>query len=327
MNLNKLIQSKQYEKAINECKSLIADAELDDDKSAKLTGLVYLGIIYTQQGFFYKSKDLFDTHFNDIVSECKFYWSGKELIDTYVFYNELGKAESYIDAYIDNNKDSKALLTKGNLLYKRKEYSEAIEILQQANSLEPNNKQILFSLGVTEVELKNNQKAFKYFEKSFDLGLDDSISEIMKLIFTRTATCNYKNCIDTCCKKVILTGIDGKSVNDENSFNLLLNNDSRNKCWIKQESNSENPWIFDCKNLGTNNICTDYENRPENCRSYPSSILNMRKACSYKFELADKNILFSSTNCFKVVLHILKTYKYESEMNQILNDNKTLLSE
>jgi tetratricopeptide (TPR) repeat protein len=321
VNLNQLIQSKQYEKAINECKSLIADAELDDDKSAKLTGLVYLGIIYTQQGFFYKSKDLFDTHFNDIVSECKFYWLGKELVDTYVFYNELGKAESYIDAYIDNNKDSKALLTKGNLLYKRKEYSKTIKILQQADSLDPNNKQILFSIGLSHAQLKNNQEAFKYFEKSFDLGLDDSIPEIMKLIFTRTGTCDYENCTDTCCNAAILMGIDGKPINNENSFNLLLNSDSRNTCWIKQGSNSENPWIFDCKNLGTDIFCNDYENRPENCRSYPSSILNTRKACSYKFELADKNIEFSSTNCFKVVLHILKAYNYEPEIKELTNKN------
>jgi tetratricopeptide (TPR) repeat protein len=321
MNLNQLIQSKQYERAIHECKALIADAELDNDKSAKLTGLVYLGIIYTKQGVFHKSKDLFDTHFNDIVSECKFYWSGKELVDTYVFYNELEKAESYIDAYIDNNKDSKALLTKGNLLYKRKEYSEAIEILQQANSLEPNNKQILFSLGITEVELKNNQEAFKYFEKSFDLGLDDSIAEIVKLLFRRTGTCDYENCVDTCCKAVILTGIDGKSVKDENSFNLLMNNDSRNKCWIKNKSNSDTPWVFECKNLGLNNYCNDYDKRPENCHSYPSSILNTRTACSYTFELADKNILFSSTNCFKVVLHILKAYNYESEIKELTNKN------
>lgn len=321
MNLNQLIQSKQYKKAINECKSLIADADLDDDKSAKLTGLVYLGIIYTQQGFFHKSKDLFDTHFNDIVSECKFYWSGQELIDTYVFYNELEKAESYIDAYIDNNKDSKALLTKGNLLYKRNEYFEAIEILQQANSLEPNNKQILFSLGLSHAQLNNNQEAFKYFEESFDLGLDDSISEIMKLMFTRTGTCDYKNCTDTCCNAVILMGIDGKPINNENSFNLLVNSDSRNACWLKQESNSENPWVFDCKNLGTDILCTDYENRPENCRSYPSSILTTRKACSYTFELTNKNIVFSSTNCFKVVLHILKAYNYESEIEELTNKN------
>lgn len=325
MNINQLIQSKQYERAINECKALIADAELDEDQAGKLTGLVYLGIIYTQQGFYQKSKNIFDSYFNKIVSECKFYWSGKELIDTYIFYNEPEKAESYIDAYLDHNKDYKILLSKGNLLFKSKKFTEAIEILQQANSLNPDHKQILFSLGLTYVQLNNDQKAFEYFEKSFDLGLDNSIYEILKILFVRTGNCDFENCSDTCCKGVVLKGIDGKTINSENSYNQLCNNDNRNSCWIKSEVNSKGNWVFECKNLGSNNFCNDYENRPENCRSYPSSILNTRKACSYKFKLTDKNFRFKSTNCFKVVLHILKAYNYHAEIKELSMLNKNLI--
>jgi len=325
MNLNQLIQSKQYERAINECKALIADAELDDDKSAKLTGLVYLGIIYTQQCLYHKSKNIFDTHFEEIVSECKFYWSGKELIDTYIHYNESNKAELYCDAYLENNKDYKALLTKGNLLFKRKEYSFAIDILQQANNLNPNNKHVLFSLGLSYIKQNNNQEALKYFEKSFDLGLEKSISEIVKILFTRTGYCDYDNCTNCCCKGVILKGSDGKTINNKESFNQLIANDSRNLCWTKDRENSKGTWVFECKNLKSNNYCSDYDMRPNTCRDYPSSILTTRPACSYTFKLKSDPLKFSSKNTLKVILHVLKAYKYESEMDLLLNNNENLL--
>lgn len=326
MNINQLIENKQYDLAIKECKALIADAELDDDFQAKLTGLVYLGIVYTKQKKYWKSKEIFDYNFDDIVAECKFYWQGQELIDTFVYFNEKEKAETYVDAFLSENRNNvKAYLSKGMLLFDKEKYDEAKKVLGVAVSIQPNNKQILYTLGLIHTKLNNKQQALDFFEKSFELGYEASITEIIKLLFERTGSCDYENCTDTCCKDVILKGADGKTINSVNSFNQLLNNDSRNSCWIKSKVNAKGNWIFECKNLGENNFCNDYSNRPENCRTYPSSILNTRKACSYKFELVNEKYNFKSKNTLTVILHVLKGYGYSKEVKQIALNNQDIL--
>lgn len=326
MNINQLIENKQYDLAIKECKSLIADAELDDDFQAKLTGLVYLGIIYTKQEKYWKSKEIFDYNFDDIVAECRFYWLGQELIDTYIYFNEKDKAEQYVNAFLSENRNNtKAYLSKGMLLYDKEKYDEAEKVLTVAQTIQANNKQILYTQGLIQTKLNNKQRAIKLFEQSFDLGYEASIVEIIKLLFERTGKCDFENCKDTCCKGVILKGTNGKTINKEISFNQLINNDSRNSCWIKSKETTKGNWIFECKKLGENNFCNDYANRPENCRSYPSSILNTRKSCSYRFELNKENIKFCSKNTLNVVLHILKTYGFHSEMNLLATINKQLL--
>ncbi len=326
MNLNQLIQLGLYEEAINECKAIINDADLDDDNQGKLTGLVYLGIIYTKQGLYHKSKDIFDTNYEDILSECRFYWNGKELADTYLYYKEYDKIENYITSYLDQNPDDiKAFLIKGHIFFHKKMFEQALQVFHQANKLSSGNAQILYGAGLCCVQLEKWQSALKYFEQAFDLGYQKAIEEIFKIIFTREGCCDYINCTDTCCKNVMLKGIDGKTIQNNANFELLLQNDERNTCWNKDRSNSKGDWIFECKNLGENNYCNNYEMRPDTCRDYPSSILTTRSACSYSFILNNNLPKFNSSKTLNVVLHILREYQYISEMNHLIKLNKDLL--
>lgn len=327
MNLNQLIQSKQYDKAIQECKALIADAELEDDNSSKLTGLVYLGIIFTQQELFYKSKEIFDNNFEEIISECNHFWNGKELTETYLHYNEIDKALLYNQAFLEQNPtNGRTIITIGHLLYLKADYLNALKTLEKANSFDNNNAQVYYLIASINLKLNNKKLAFENFEKAFDLGYEKSINEIIKLLFSRTGICDFENCTDCCCEGVILKGVDGKTINNEESLNLLVNNDKRNNCWFKNKTNAKGHWIFECNNLGMNNFCNNYQMRPNTCRDYPSSIMNTRTACSFNFKLNDNSFTFSSSNTLKVILHILKALKYDAEMNLLAKKNKLLLS-
>ena len=321
MTLNQLISSKNYSKAIKICEDLILEGQVNNDNSTRLTGLVYLIIIYTQQKDYDKSKKIIFDNFLEILSECKEYWTGKELIETCLFFNETSKAQEYNNAYLRYNpKDLKALLNKANILYLSKQYKAAFVVLKDINKLDSENDLVYYLLGLIHIALSNESKAFRCFERSFDLGNNKAIHEIAKLLFVRTGECDFENCTDCCCKGVLLKGIDGNFIKNNIALSTLVRHDNRNNCWSKININTKGYWVFECKLLGEANFCKGYENRPEVCHDYPSSILTTRSACSYHFELKNNIPKFKSKNTLNVILHLLKTYGYENEYKKISSD-------
>ena len=326
MDLKQLIKSEQYDRAIEECKAIIADADLEDDKEGKLTGLIYLGIVYTKQKAYFRSKAIFDLHFDTILANATLYWDGKELIETYQFYSDFSKAHTYVVTFLKHNpKHIDNIVVRSFLLYQQKYFNQALESFIEAEKLNPNNARIHYGIGLIYKQKEQLNDAFYCFEKAFDLGYEKAIYELLKLLFVRQGYCDFENCTDCCCKGVLLKGIDGKTISSDLGLTLLLEKDSRNKCWQHQSINNKGNWVFSCKNLGEQNICNDYNMRPDTCRDYPTSIITSRKACSYHFKLNNKLLLFKSKNCLRVIIHILKAYAYLNEVQVLLKQNQKLI--
>ncbi|NJO87508.1 MAG: tetratricopeptide repeat protein [Chloroflexia bacterium] len=326
MSLIKLIDAKKYDEAITQCKKLIQDGINTGDESTSLTGYVYLAIVYTRQNKFKKSRNIFDEYYLEITDECTSFWVGTELVNTYLTYGELKAPLNYLNEYIKHNPDDfKGLYLKGHVLYLRKEYDKALEVLQKAFQINKTNKGLLYNLAMVYQEIGNEEQAFRYFELAYEAGNNKAIEEIIKLLFNRKGFCDYENCENPCCTKVKLKGINALTITNKQGFKALVINNPQNNCWIKSGKTKKGHWVFECKNFGENNFCNDYENRPETCRDYPSSLIVKRACCSYNFEVKENSILFKSKATLTIVLDILENYKYQSAKEQLLLQNKVLL--
>jgi tetratricopeptide (TPR) repeat protein len=325
MSLIKLIDSKQYDEAIKQCNNLINEGINNEDDSTILTGYVYLAITYTRQNKFKKSRNIFDEYYLEILDECTSFWVGTELVNTYLVYGELKAPLNYLNEYLKQNPDDfKGLYLKGHVLYIKKDYNESIEALQAALKINKSNKGLLYNIAMVHAELGNEEQAFRYFEHAYQAGNNKAVEEIVKLLFNRTGFCDYENCENPCCTKVKLKGTNALTISNKQSFKSILINDPRNSCWIKSGKTKKGHWVFECKNFGENNFCNDYENRPETCRDYPSSLIVKRACCSYNFELKENPVLFKSKSTLAVTLDILDGYKYHQAKEQLLSQNSDL---
>jgi len=327
MTLLELIDSQQYKLAIEQCLNLINEGQKLNDESTCLTGYVYLGIIYTRQKKYAESKKIFDDNYLEIIDECKSYWVGTELVNTYLMFGELEAANIYLNAYLEENtNDFRVLYLKGHVLYLKKEFEESIKLLLRAFDINNSNKGLLYNIAMAYQELGKDENAFHHFELAYQAGNNKAIDEIIKLLFVRTGICDFENCENPCCKAVKLKGVNALTVTNLQSFNGLVINDKRNSCWLKSDEDKNGQWIFECKNFGENNFCNDYENRPQTCRDYPSSMVSIRSCCSYKFELKENPISFKLKTVLFVVLDLLKAYKYSKDKEILLKLNSRLLS-
>lgn len=327
MTLQELINAKLYDEAIEQCIVLIENGQVTNDQSESLTGYVYLGIIYTHQKKYDQSRQIFDEHYLEIIDECTNYWVGTELVNTYLMFGELKAALNYLNVFLkENPTDFKGLYLKGHILYLKKEFNNSLEALQKAFTINHKNKGLLYNIAIVYQELGNNIEGFRFFELAYQVGNTKAIEEIVKVLFERTGFCDYQNCANPCCKAVKLKGINAHTVANAQSLNSLIISDKRNSCWYKSDEDEKGHWIFECKNFGENNFCNDYENRPQTCRDYPSSIISTRSCCSYKFKLKENSIGFTSASVLYVVLDILEAYKYKEAKEKLLKQNKHILN-
>lgn len=322
MSLQKLINEKKYQEAIEQCQNLISDGIKIEDEEQILTGKVYLAIIYTLQKKYGESIKIFDENYLEILDECKYYWLGTELVNTYLLYGKHTAALNYINAYLTENPNNfKALYLKGHILYLSKNFEESIETLMLANSIISSNKGLLYNLAMNFVELNEHQNAIFFFEKAYLAGNDKAIEEIIKLLFERTGMCDYANCGEPCCKSVKLKGVNAQNIASQESFESLKIADPRNSCWYKKAEDSKGHWLFECRNFGEGNFCIDHVNRPQTCRDYPSSILVLRKSCSYQFDMINVEYKFKSKGVVMVLMDILKSYQFIEESKIFYENN------
>lgn len=325
MSLQKLINKKRFDEAIDQCLELISSGLKIEDDEQVLTGKVYLAIIYTQQKRYSESIKIFDDNYLEILDECKYYWLGTELVNTYLLHGKYIAALNYINAFISENPDNfKALYLKGHILYLAKNFEESVETLMLANSINNSNKGVLYNLAMNFVELNQFQNAVFFFEKAYIAGNDKAIEEIVKLLFERTGICDYANCGEPCCKSVKLKGVNAQNIKTQEAFESLKIADPRNSCWYKNSEDSKGHWIFECKNFGEGNFCIDHVNRPQTCRDYPSSILLLRKSCSYHFSMINHKYKFSSKDVVMVLIDILESYKFTEESKELYKQNINL---
>jgi outer membrane protein OmpA-like peptidoglycan-associated protein len=70
-----------------------------------------------------------------------------------------------LNAYAQN---LKALLDKGDRLYNRKDFPEALDVFQQAVNMSPDDPEANFKLGVTFLHLEAKSKALPYLQKAYN---------------------------------------------------------------------------------------------------------------------------------------------------------------
>lgn len=213
------------------------------------------------------------------------------------------------------------LFQKALVLFHLEEYSESEKLYDKL--LIKNNKSAELNRCIALVYQAQNRivKALDFFEKSFELGSNKSIYDILNLIFERKGNCDYLNCKDTCCRNTILRGVDGKTIKTEQAYNDLMENPSENHGWQKNDENGKREWIFSCKHVNELNICSIYKDRPQICKDYPTGILSLKPTCSYNFELKKNLPKFKSKLTFNVIIDILDAYGYKNAKNKLIGSN------
>lgn len=241
-----------------------------------------------------------------------------ELIHTEQYKEALSKINEKIE---DGNKQFSIYYQKVLVLFYLKDFSASEKLYEQLIKINPNSGDLLYSAALVYKAQNNIFKAIKKLELAFEKGNNQSIYEIINLIFERKGFCDYQNCTDCCCSNVLLKGTDGKYVSNQGSFEQVMSNPYENQGWQKTGKNKKGEWIFACKHLGENNVCKIYQSIPQICKDYPSGILSMKKSCTYYFELKQKLPKFNSVQTLAVILDILDAYKYHNEKEILAKQN------
>jgi tetratricopeptide (TPR) repeat protein len=88
----------------------------------------------------------------------------------YVFNNELGKADSLYQSIIDKDSttsDAKfAMVEKGKLRFRQKDYPGSISILQRRNALDPKSGEAYYYIGLSYKEMKQYSEALAALQAS-----------------------------------------------------------------------------------------------------------------------------------------------------------------
>ncbi len=244
-------------------------------------------------------------------------------ISSLIYTGNYSEALLEINKKIDNG-EYKYYFQKALVLYYLKEFAESERIYRVLYKQNKESGDLIYSLALVLKAQNKTTEAFEFLQLAYEKGNDQSIFDVINLIFERKGDCDYENCKDCCCKNVKLKGLDGLFVKDTLSFERLMANPNENQGWQKSGESFKGEWIFACRHLGENNVCKIYQERPQVCRDYPSGVLSLKKACSYYFELIPDIPKFTSKVVFDVVIDILQAYNYLKEKEILLNHNSHL---
>jgi len=129
--------------------------------------------------------------FFEYLEECKECEKREEvwfnIADSYINLNEFEKAIHYLDQVLGSASQEyskKAMVRKGEILYKKQQFEEAEKILEQASIYNETSPDILIMQGDIHFRLKHYEKAIKVYLKIISLGKgDDEIVFRIALIF------------------------------------------------------------------------------------------------------------------------------------------------
>ncbi|MDC0584380.1 hypothetical protein OAO55_01480 [Bacteroidales bacterium] len=207
---------------------------------------------------------------------------------------------------------------------KLEDFENFKHIMTALYSKYPQNPEIVFTLASAYQKQLDFSESLKLYERSYELGKNESIHNIIDLLFQRIGTCEYMTCSDNCCKSMLLKHANGAPVIDKIDLERLIANDKRNKCWIQTGETNKRQAIYNCTNFKTDQSCADYKNRPQICIDYPLSLLNKRKTCTYQFALNNNTPKFNSSQTLSVVLQILEKAGYKNEVETLISLNQHL---
>lgn len=96
------------------------------------------------------------------------------------------------------------------------------------------------------------------------------------------------NCCGNCCRAINLEGPKGWIKSEQYFQELLMKNHEFSRFSVVKKDQSGH-LVFECKKLGENNMCTDYDQRPDVCRLFPDKRLpfcggGLPDGCGYRFE-------------------------------------------
>jgi tetratricopeptide (TPR) repeat protein len=317
-NIIELLKLKKFSEALALAESDLSQLKIDAPIEERAYAEIYKAICLFRLDELAACRHIFNEYFTFLTENISKKWDGKELVSTYLAFNELDKALLYLDSYLKFNPSNDAVLfQKCSLLYKANQYEHAIPILEELLLRKSNNAEVQFLLGLNLVSINPN-RSFQLFEHALANGKDEALTEIMKLLLVRKGICDYKNCTNCCCKGVSLKGSDGKFITNANALKILQETDERNTCWFPSGTTKDNVMVFNCKHHNSDNSCAAYSQRPQVCIDYPAHILQLRKACSYYFELKEDTPAFSTTLAYKVVKEFLETSGYALAAKKLL---------
>ena len=96
----------------------------------------------------------------------------------------------------------------------------------------------------------------------------------------------------TCCRNLVLLD-NGTVVSSESQFRRLLKRKPDYACFEPLGCTDSDGWMyFSCSRLGPDNLCRDYDRRPDICRRYPNAGMIRRggkllDGCGYRIKRSE----------------------------------------
>lgn len=163
---------------------------------------------------------------------------------------------------------------------------------------------------------------------------EDIVKEIyekwMKILGYRSKfkCTNCATCCKLACSEFSYTELQAKAKNGDNFATQFIsvfipyeNEDEAKKIYpeylelLKEKLNGEQVYFYHCPKLTADNLCPDYDNRPQICRDFPDNPLSMLpKACGYcnwKEEVEPTALMLHS------MLEIVEFYKSKILQNKL----------
>lgn len=159
-----LVQENKYDKALN----YLSEALRVDSANAQIYLLMHS--IYNAMGDEKLSREYLE---KAIQLDPK---NPKARLQLAVLYSYEGKkdtAEKILRGILKDTAMVEAYKELGILLFEKKNYNEAVEILQKAYELKEDDYEILANLGQSYAQLKDYDKAFEYLKRAYDLKKDE----------------------------------------------------------------------------------------------------------------------------------------------------------
>ncbi len=168
---------KNYTSAIDEFNEVVASDAPDSDKALALT---YIGMIYDDRGDYNKA---IETFLRALKYKPKDSNILKNLALAYRHKKDYPDALAIIEKAIDideNNPD--LLILKGNILFDMGRFPDAVKSYTKALGIAPNNPQALYNTALTFLKTGDELSAVEYFKKAASF---DPSGNIAKLAYSR----------------------------------------------------------------------------------------------------------------------------------------------
>ena len=175
--INKLIQTRLFDKAISNLEKLIHNNK-NNDKLYALIGDTYLHIDKKKaESYYIQGYDINKNNYNINIGLGFIYFNNKDFVN----------AEKYLtNAFTEDPANTKLLTSIGKISKSLKKYDKAIKYYKLCEMIDKNNSFALYGLADTFRWIGNNEKALEYWLKFHE------IEKKNKVAMTRIGDCYTK---------------------------------------------------------------------------------------------------------------------------------------